>query len=70
MATLGFEEPLQEHMKYSESMSTLKKLKTNNEETKARPASSIFKKGTAEFIQRKMNEKAGKRDQAYDTGEF
>ena len=50
MATLGFEEPLQEHMKYSESMSTLKKLKTNNEETKARPASSIFKKGTAEFI--------------------
>ena len=62
--------PMQEHLKYSESMSTLRKLRDAEEETKHRPASSIFKKGTAEFIQRKIMSKQGNRNQQYDTGDF
>jgi len=41
-------------MKYSESMSTLKKLRDAEENGKNRPSSSIFKKGTAEFLKRKI----------------
>ena len=51
---IDMDEPLQEHMKYSESMQTLKKLRNAEEETKNRPASSIFKRGTAEYIQRQI----------------
>ena len=43
-----------EEMKYSESMATLRKLREVDEESKNRPASSIFKKGTADFIARKI----------------
>ena len=58
---IDMDEPLQEHMKYSESMQTLKKLRNAEEETKNRPASSIFKRGTAEYIQRQIQSKQGSR---------
>jgi len=50
----SYDEPIEEHLKYSESMSTLKKLRDAQDDTKTRPASSFFKKGTAEFLQRKI----------------
>ena len=43
-----------EHLKYSESMSTLKKLRDVDEQSKNRPSSSIFKKGTSEFLKRRL----------------
>ena len=55
-------------MKYSESMSTLKKLRDADEESKNRPTSSIFKKGTSDFIKRKILNNIGKK--TYETGEF
>lgn len=55
-------------MKYSDSMSTLKKMREIDEESKMRPASSVFKKGTADFLKRKMMSQMGKN--AYETGEF
>ena len=62
------QEPLSEVMKYSESISTLKKLQDTDEESKNRPSSSIFKKGTSEFIRRKLMQQLGK--EAYETGQF
>jgi hypothetical protein len=49
-------------------MSTLKKMRESEEEGKNRPSSSIFKKGTAEFLKRKILSTIGK--EAYETGEF
>ena len=52
-------------------MLTLKKLRNADEETKNRPSSSIFKKGTADFIKRKMKDYTNnKAEQAYDTNDF
>ena len=49
--------PSQEPLKYSESMHTLKILKKTQEASANRPSSSMFKKGTADFIKRKIVEK-------------
>lgn len=49
-------------------MSTLKKLRDSEQDNKNRPSSSIFKKGTADFLKRKIMSSIGK--QAYETGQF
>ena len=46
-------------LKYSESLPTLKKLKETDESLKNRPESSAFKKGTADFIRRKIDTETG-----------
>jgi hypothetical protein len=51
--TTGTDEPL----KYSESMQTLRVLKSREEANIDRPPSSMFKKGTADFIKRKIVDK-------------
>ena len=56
-------------MKYSESMSTLKKLRDTDEESKYRPSSSVFKKGTSDFLQRQIASKKPNQ-KAYETGAF
>ena len=61
-------EPLQEHLKYSESMTTLQKLRDVDEDIKNRPSSSVFKKGTSDFLKRKIMSTIGR--QAYETGDF
>ena len=61
-------EPLEEEMKYSESITTLKHLRDADEEGQSRPSSAIFKKGTSDFLKRKILTRAGK--QAYETREF
>lgn len=40
--------------KFSETLHTLKKLKQTEAEDKHRPPSSVFKKGTSDFLRRKM----------------
>ena len=57
-------------MKYSESLNTLSKLRDIDEDSKNRPSSSVFKKGTSDFIKRKIeaSNQGGKHD--YETGQF
>lgn len=61
------DQPFSEEMKYSESLATLTKLRDIDEESKNRPSSSIFKKGTADFIKRKIQTILGKSE--YETGQ-
>ena len=46
-----------EQLKYSESMHTLKALQKQQEANADRPSSSMFKKGTSDFINRKLRDK-------------
>ena len=52
--TMVDDDEIPEHLKYSESMSTLKRLRNADEESKNRPSSSVFKKGTSEFLKRRL----------------
>ena len=63
-----YDDSIAEHMKYSESMSTLKQMRDADEESKNRPTSSIFKKGTSDFIKRKILSNVGKK--TFETGDF
>lgn len=47
---------------------TLQKLKDGEEDSLNRPSSSMFKKGTSEYIRRKLLSTIDK--QGYETGEF
>ena len=70
-STMAFrpqEEPVRESLKYSESMSTLKRLRDVDEENKNRPTSSVFKKGTSDFIKRKILQNLGQK--SYETGAY
>ena len=57
-----------EPLKYSESISTLKKFRLDEADNQNRPASSIFRKGTSDFLKRQIMQSIGK--QAYETGQF
>ena len=47
-------EEQKDKLKFSESITTLKKLKDDKEESKNRPMSSVFKKGTSDFLKRQI----------------
>ena len=49
-------------------MHTLKTLRDVDEDQKNRPSSSVFKKGTSDFLKRKIMSTIGR--QAYETGQF